>query len=238
MCVYQAVKLWVRRGEQAFDIESMFMLSTTIMLSVGLAAILITGKWINDITQRGFPHVLRVKQAEVLDKASHFLVEHDFFNGRSLHSTTVGEERRCHHHPDHHRGQYSKVDQELFDLIDQKSRDEESGLGRQKSAVGIDSSRRNSHQLKQQFLEAKARGEHQKLLNEKVENWMKSRSSSQLQDFSVEADQCYKLLDNLIKTCEDEYSGDGARLHWGAEDRCVKLFPRTLVHPIYLSLIG
>ena len=70
-CVFQAVKFFGRRGDLEFDIETFFVLSTTAMLTVGLASILHTGKRINDVAQIGFPHVLRVKQAELLDKSSH-----------------------------------------------------------------------------------------------------------------------------------------------------------------------
>jgi hypothetical protein len=70
-CVFQAVKFWWRRGDVEIDIETFFVLSTTAMLAVGLASILLTGKRINDVAQIGFPHVLRVKQAELLDKSSH-----------------------------------------------------------------------------------------------------------------------------------------------------------------------
>eukprot|EP01046_Picozoa_sp_COSAG06_P062610 COSAG06_NODE_14197_length_1180_cov_1.139685_1_plen_392_part_11 len=96
-CIYQATKAVARRGHEVLDIETIFVISSTIMLAVGLASILFTGKWINDITQIGFPHVLRVKQAELLDKTSHYLVEHDFWNGSFIHKGTDAHSRTCTH---------------------------------------------------------------------------------------------------------------------------------------------
>lgn len=98
VCVYQAVKAWQRVGDEPLDIETVFVLSTTLMLACGISAILFTGKWINDITHIGFPHVLRVKQAELLEKSSHYLVEHDFWNGTYLHSQEAAHARACVHH--------------------------------------------------------------------------------------------------------------------------------------------
>jgi hypothetical protein len=98
ICVYQAVKAWQRVGDEPLDIETVFVLSTTLMLACGISAILFTGKWINDITHIGFPHVLRVKQAELLEKSSHYLVEHDFWNGTYLHSEDAAQARACVHH--------------------------------------------------------------------------------------------------------------------------------------------
>ena len=68
------------------------------MLGCGISSILFTGKWINDITHIGFPHVLRVKQAELLEKSSHYLVEHDFWNGTYLHSEEAARARACVNH--------------------------------------------------------------------------------------------------------------------------------------------
>jgi hypothetical protein len=48
-----------------------------------------------DITAIGFPHVLNVKRAELLDKSSHYLVEHDFWNGHFLHSERATPSRQC-----------------------------------------------------------------------------------------------------------------------------------------------
>jgi hypothetical protein len=76
------------------------------MLAVGLSAILFTGKSINDITQIGFSHVLRVKQAELLEKSTHYLVEHDFFNGSFAHDGSHGaatSRKKCLLH-EHHYG--------------------------------------------------------------------------------------------------------------------------------------
>jgi len=103
-CVYQAVKAYLRRGDEVLDIETIFVISSTVMLAVGLSAILFTGKWINDITQIGFPHVLRVKQAELLDKTSHYLVEYDFWNGTYVHSDDKATTRHCAHHDHHYSG--------------------------------------------------------------------------------------------------------------------------------------
>ena len=106
-CIYQAVKAYLRRGAEVIDIETIFVFSTTSMLAVGLSAILFTGKKINDITQIGFAHVLRVKQAEMLDKSTHYLVEHDFFNGSFAHDGSeegATSRKKCVLH-DHHYGE-------------------------------------------------------------------------------------------------------------------------------------
>ena len=110
-CVYQAVKAYLRRGDEVIDIETIFvMISTTVVLAFGLSAILLTGKWINDITQIGLPHVLRIKQAELLEKSTHYLVEHDFWNGSFLHKVEHATDRRkCIHHEHEyaHVGRYA-----------------------------------------------------------------------------------------------------------------------------------
>ena len=41
-CAYQGVKAWIRRGDEVIDIETVFVFSTTMMLAVGLSAILFT----------------------------------------------------------------------------------------------------------------------------------------------------------------------------------------------------
>ena len=105
-CIYQGVKAWVRRGDEVVDIETIFVFSSTSMLAVGLSAIIFTGKSINDITQIGFSHVLRVKQAELLEKSTHYLVEHDFFNGSFAHDGSHGaatSRKKCLLH-EHHYG--------------------------------------------------------------------------------------------------------------------------------------
>eukprot|EP01043_Picozoa_sp_COSAG02_P008196 COSAG02_NODE_258_length_26815_cov_12.034998_13_plen_480_part_00 len=150
ICIYQATKAWARRGNEVVDIETVFVVSSTLMLAVGISSSLFTasdtfrplclslslarsfslalllvarqlrfktcrcsqGKWINDITTIGLPHVLRVKQAELLEKSTHYLVEHDFWNGTVLHRTgraaegstpaeTGAHSRKCVHHREH-----------------------------------------------------------------------------------------------------------------------------------------
>ena len=42
VCVYQATKAWERIGNEVLDIETIFVISTTLMLAVGISSILFT----------------------------------------------------------------------------------------------------------------------------------------------------------------------------------------------------
>jgi hypothetical protein len=47
LCAHQTTKVFVHEGAVDFDIETVFVLSTTLMFFGGLSGILFTGKWIN-----------------------------------------------------------------------------------------------------------------------------------------------------------------------------------------------
>ena len=42
VCVYQATKAWARRGNEIVDIETVFVVSSTLMLAVGISSSLFT----------------------------------------------------------------------------------------------------------------------------------------------------------------------------------------------------
>ena len=239
-CVYQTIKFWVRRGDVEVDIETFFVLSTTAMLAYGLSAILLTGKWINDVAQIGFPHVLRVKQAELLEKSSHYLVEHDFWNGSFLHRNDRpnGEgfpttHRQCEHHKctpnttplgDYSEySRYSEADRAMFQAIEIKigktgkvSENDLEGEGdpdRQQLQLSLSDHSDGPHGCNCMACHAR-----------RAKKWLVDRRTEIVDDQNYRLTlRCYQLLETLIHTVHDEYRS-GSRSHWGAEDRRTKLW--------------
>jgi hypothetical protein len=211
------------------------------MLAGGLGAILYTGKWINDITAIGFPHVLNVKCTELLDKSSHYLVEHDFFNGHYLHHEERPTKSRqcasCRHHvkagsnalglfSDGKRDDpfYNKDDACLLEAIELKAMQDGNVLKTEMDMEGVETKLdgKGSCDLSTQNSDSRSQ------INAKTRDaslqWMKARLSKPLTQPDRETKaHCYQLLDKLAATVQDEY-GKGSRGHWGAEDRRTKLW--------------
>jgi hypothetical protein len=212
------------------------------MLAGGLGAILYTGKWINDITAIGFPHVLNVKCTELLDKSSHYLVEHDFWNGHYLHHEERATKSRqcaaCRHHmkagsnalglfSDGERDDpfYDDDDARLLKAIETKAMQDGNV---QTTEIDMEGAKLQLDGTDDPYDLSTNNSDGRTKVNEQTRNqslqWMEARLESNepstQQNKEVKA---YRLLERLIATVHDEY-GRGSRGHWGAEDRRTKLW--------------
>jgi len=206
MCVYQGVKIYQRRNESIRDIETVFVYSSTALLTAGLVAILQIGKARNEVTYVGVTHVLALKQADLLEKSAHFLVEHDHFNGDHLHSKRAGQwQCACTHCSSQPGGAYDVADEKLRSLVDHHAQ-----------ATGHLS-------LQQEIGEEDDSGtlERQSTKTE-MEEWLEMRRKQDL-DPSLLRSHCYNLLRTLERTVHNEHIM-GSHSHWGGEDRRTKLW--------------
>jgi len=81
---YQLLK-FVDPKQSSIDTESVFQISNTFQLLIGLSLILYYGNRTNELQGLGFEHLLRVSQAALVSKSAHFLAEYDKnHNGSAL----------------------------------------------------------------------------------------------------------------------------------------------------------
>jgi hypothetical protein len=77
---YQLLK-FVDPAQSSIDTESVFQISNTFQLLIGLSLILYYGNRTNELQGLGLEHLLRVSQAALVSKSAHFLSEHEKIHG-------------------------------------------------------------------------------------------------------------------------------------------------------------
>eukprot|EP01045_Picozoa_sp_COSAG04_P010091 COSAG04_NODE_608_length_12095_cov_54.626709_4_plen_1517_part_00 len=144
IAIHQAIKFF-NPTTNSIDTAAFFVFGNTAQLAVGLSLILYYGNKTNELQGKGFEHMLRIKQAELMSKRINFLVEHETTLTRARSQLTDRSQVRDDQETDTvgqwWRRSYNSEDCRVLDRIEYTTLSEEQQLDEARARAGLCDSR-------------------------------------------------------------------------------------------------